>query len=129
MAPSPVAKFELDAQRAKYEALLSRHVAWARVEVGAPRELNAAVARVQRAERRRRQRARDRERSQCACPITLDTVANLDNPVVMSDGHVYEREAMSLWLARSSRSPVTRETLTLWGVPLAKARAAVARAG
>jgi hypothetical protein len=130
MAPSPVAKLELDARRASYEALLGRHAAWARMDARAPPELNAAVARVHRAERRRRKRTRDRGRcAECACPITLDSVADLEDPVVMSDGHVYERDAMTLWLARSARSPVTREVLAPWGVPLARARAAVTRAG
>lgn len=129
MAPSPSAKSELDAQRARYEALLSRHAAWARVDARAPPELNAVVARVHRAERRRLKRAAARERAGgCACPITLEEVSVLKDPVVMSDGHVYDRDAMATWLGRSTRSPVTREALAPWGVTLSKARAAVARA-
>ena len=128
MAPSPSAKLELDAQRARYEALLSRHAAWARVEAGAHPELNAVVARVHRAERRRRKRAEARRRTGCACPITLEEVSVLRDPIVMSDGHVYDRDAMATWLGRTTRSPVTREALAPWGVTLSRARAAVARA-
>lgn len=129
MAPSPSAKLELDAQRGRYEALLSRHAAWARVDAGAPPELNAVVARVHRAERRRRKRAeKARGRTECTCPITLEDVSRIKEPVVMSDGHVYDRDAVATWLGRSTRSPVTREALAPWGVSLSKARAAVARA-
>jgi hypothetical protein len=45
----------------------------------------------------------------CCCPITLQPCVH---PVVASDGHTYERDALLEHLARSgARSPVTREPL------------------
>ena len=128
MAPSPTAKQELDAHRASYEALLRRHAAWAVVDARAPPELNAMVSRVHRAERRRLRRRRCQPADECQCPITLESVSQLKHPVVMSDGFVYEQEAVYNWLARNGTSPLTRDPFQAWGVPLAKARAAVDRA-
>ena len=45
----------------------------------------------------------------CCCPITLQPCVH---PVVASDGHTYERDALLEHLARNgARSPVTREPL------------------
>ena len=38
------------------------------------------------------------------CPITR---AVMHSPVITSDGHTYEREAIKRWLARSTMSPCT----------------------
>lgn len=45
-----------------------------------------------------------------ACPITLEECSD---PVLASDGHTYERDAIMNVLARSRRSPMTREWLDL----------------
>ena len=128
MAPSHAAKLELDAQRASYEALLRRHAAWAVVDARAPHELNAMVSRVHRAARRRLRRRRQQS-DQGQCPITLESVSQLKQPVVMSDGFIYEQEPLWNWLGRNASSPMTRERFQPWGVPLAKALAAANRAG
>jgi hypothetical protein len=43
------------------------------------------------------------------CPITLELVKNLVNPVVASDGYIYERKAIERWLALHHTSPLTRD--------------------
>ena len=45
---------------------------------------------------------RDRYGDPLACPITHES---LFDPVLLQDGHVYERAAIETWLARESRSP------------------------
>ena len=40
------------------------------------------------------------------CPITQD------EPVMLMDGHSYERKAIEDWLTRSGRSPLTNELLS-----------------
>lgn len=52
--------------------------------------------------------AEDRLAPQLTCPITM---ARPSDPVLLSDGHVYERGAIEAWLERSQRSPLTRELL------------------
>lgn len=42
------------------------------------------------------------------CPITLEV---MESPVVLSDGHSYECDAIKAWLEKSSRSPLTNEEL------------------
>ena len=42
------------------------------------------------------------------CPITMDI---MELPVVCSDGHTYEREAISAWFAEHSTSPKTNQSL------------------
>ena len=42
------------------------------------------------------------------CPITMTRPRD---PVLLSDGHVYERGAIDTWLERSRSSPMTREAL------------------
>ncbi len=42
------------------------------------------------------------------CPITQDL---LNDPVMLLDGHTYERKAIVDWLKRSDRSPLTNEVL------------------
>ena len=43
------------------------------------------------------------------CPITLTL---MKDPVITSDGHTYERAAISDWLKRNNRSPATNDRLT-----------------
>ena len=43
------------------------------------------------------------------CPITNDI---MNDPVVASDGHSYERTAIQQWIARNPASPVTNEPLS-----------------
>jgi len=46
-------------------------------------------------------------RSECTCPITLDRI---DNPVSISDGHTYERDAIMRYFASAGFvSPLTRQ--------------------
>ena len=42
------------------------------------------------------------------CPITQDV---MKDPVMLMDGHSYERKAIEDWLKRSSRSPMTNQSL------------------
>lgn len=44
------------------------------------------------------------------CPITLDIYRD---PVLASDGHVYERKAILTWIAQQGTSPLTREPLNV----------------
>ena len=43
------------------------------------------------------------------CPITQDV---MKDPVMLMDGHSYERKAIEDWLTRSNRSPLTNEILS-----------------
>ena len=43
------------------------------------------------------------------CPITL---MDFVDPVMASDGFVYERNAILTWLTKNSRSPLTREGIS-----------------
>ena len=42
------------------------------------------------------------------CPVTCE---RMRDPVVLNDGHTYERKAIVAWMERSTRSPLTGETL------------------
>ena len=42
------------------------------------------------------------------CPITQERIID---PVMASDGHTYERQAIELWLSTNHRSPMTNSTL------------------
>jgi hypothetical protein len=42
------------------------------------------------------------------CPITLDIFSD---PVIVSDGHTYERRSIADWIRQDGRSPMTRELL------------------
>ena len=44
------------------------------------------------------------------CPITNDVMRD---PVIDSEGHTYERAAIVQWLHSSSRSPITRNPMTV----------------
>lgn len=48
------------------------------------------------------------------CPITLEPMVD---PVVASDGHVYERDAILTHLLKNDTSPLTRETMDYTVVP------------
>jgi hypothetical protein len=43
------------------------------------------------------------------CPITQDI---MKDPVILLDGHTYERAAIVDWLKRKNRSPLTNEELS-----------------
>ena len=43
------------------------------------------------------------------CPITYEIMRD---PVVVADGHSYERKAIEQWLEKRSRSPMTAKPLT-----------------
>ena len=43
------------------------------------------------------------------CPITQDI---MKDPVILADGHSYERKAITDWLSRSNRSPLTNEVIS-----------------
>lgn len=47
-------------------------------------------------------------RESVLCPITM---ARPVDPVLLSDGHIYERRAIDAWLSKSATSPLTREKL------------------
>lgn len=42
------------------------------------------------------------------CPITMEVMGD---PVVATDGHTYERDAITKWLKNNARSPVTNQGL------------------
>ena len=44
------------------------------------------------------------------CPITLQL---FHDPVIAGDGHVYERAAITEWILKDGRSPLTREPLNM----------------
>ena len=44
------------------------------------------------------------------CPITATLMTD---PVLGSDGHTYERSAITEWLTHHQTSPITRETMTI----------------
>lgn len=47
------------------------------------------------------------------CPITA---ALMTDPVLGTDGHTYERAAITEWLTHHQTSPITRETMTIAGL-------------
>ena len=50
---------------------------------------------------------------QYTCPITCEL---MDDPVVASDGHTYERRAIEQWFAKQRTSPKTGAPLETTGV-------------
>lgn len=52
-----------------------------------------------------------RKPNEFCCPITHEIMAD---PVIASDGHTYEREAITKWIydGNSTTSPMTNEVLT-----------------
>jgi hypothetical protein len=44
------------------------------------------------------------------CPITNELMTD---PVIMRDGHTYERSALAEWLSRHPTSPITREPMQM----------------
>ena len=53
--------------------------------------------------------------SSCTCPITLHAI---ENPVILSDGHTYERDAiMRHFASKGFVSPMTRQSVTCHVVP------------
>ena len=47
------------------------------------------------------------------CPITHVNVTELNCPVIGSDGHIYEKEAIVEWLKKKKISPVTRSRMLI----------------
>ena len=45
---------------------------------------------------------------ECMCPLTLDV---FKDPVIIRDGHTYERAAIQSWLERNHKSPLTDEVI------------------
>lgn len=75
---------------------------------------SAAGAR-ERLRRRRQHKTALRERlvsgsppPELLCPITM---ARPREPVLLADGHVYERSAIQAWLQKDARSPLTRAAI------------------
>ena len=56
------------------------------------------------------------------CSITGDFMID---PVMAEDGHVYERSAITLWFAQSSKSPLTGETIGMNLVSYPELRSAI----
>lgn len=83
-------------------------------------------AAVQRRFRRKQQRRRPTGLGEdVVCPITM---APPREPVLLADGHVYERRALDAWLSAHATSPLTREALAPRPyVPWARAQAAALR--
>lgn len=128
MSPSPAGKIELDACRVRYEKLLRKYAAFATLDPEAPRSFNTAVARTHYAERQRRKANKQRALSETyTCPITLSSKREMVRPTIMSDGYVYERDAILQWLTKDLRSPMTRCKLEPWGVDALCARKALDR--
>jgi len=77
---------------------------------------------------RRRAQRRDKEGKAAVeamvCPITMAKPAE---PVLLSDGHVYERRAIDAWLAKHQTSPLTREPVTKPYTPWPRVAAAYER--
>ena len=48
--------------------------------------------------------------SEFMCPISMDLMAD---PVIGTDGHTYERTAITEWLSTHNMSPLTRRPMTL----------------
>ena len=48
-------------------------------------------------------------RESCLCPITQEI---MNDPVLASDGHVYERAAISRCIQAGQPSPLTRQALS-----------------
>eukprot|EP00210_Caulerpa_lentillifera_P006948 g6643.t1 len=71
-------------------------------------ELEQHSTRRELAEQTLRSMQSDMEQCIC-CPITLEVMRD---PVIASDGHTYEREAIERWLRCKTGSPVTRQPLS-----------------
>eukprot|EP00210_Caulerpa_lentillifera_P006950 g6645.t1 len=71
-------------------------------------ELESHSTRRELAEQTLRSLQSDMEQCVC-CPITLEV---MHDPVIASDGHTYEREAIKQWLRYKKESPVTRQPLS-----------------
>lgn len=55
----------------------------------------------------------EEDEDEFVCPITLQ---RMSDPVILCDGHTYERSAIEAWLRAHSTSPMTGECLTSTGV-------------
>lgn len=89
----------------------------------------AAASDVRPAKRARTATVADEERRALTCPITGELFVD---PVTTCLGNCYERWAITRWLVRSDRDPLTNATLpvkTLYPATLVRQLAAAARAG
>jgi hypothetical protein len=77
-----------------------------------------------RAQRRARRRREVGEVVEMICPITLTRPTE---PVLLYDGHVYERRAIDAWLSRHQTSPLTREPVAQPYTPWPRVTAAYER--
>jgi hypothetical protein len=50
------------------------------------------------------------DNDELTCPITYET---FHDPVIATDGHVYEREAITKWILLKGTSPLTRQPLSI----------------
>lgn len=90
------------------DAALAGKLPWLRADVAAAREARVREAW---AEKKAAYAARGADFAapdELCCPLTLNVMAD---PVVGSDGYTYERDAIAEVLARSQRSPFTRDVL------------------
>jgi hypothetical protein len=101
-------RFGADAEKSAVQELFSK--AGAAEELEKERRSAGALERFRRRKQRRAGKlaALGRGRESMLCPITM---ARPVDPVLLADGHVYERRAIDAWLSKSATSPLTREVL------------------
>jgi len=101
-------RFREDAQKLAVQELFSK--AGVAEELEKERRSAGALERFRRRKQRRvgKLAALGSGRERVLCPITM---ARPVDPVLLADGHVYERGAIDAWLSKSATSPLTRETL------------------
>jgi hypothetical protein len=79
-----------------------------------------------RAQRRAQRRSKKCEGLEMTCPITM---ARPVEPVLLFDGHVYERRAIDAWLSKHQTSPLTRESVARPYLPWVRVATAYERFG
>jgi len=117
-------RFKADAEKMAVQELFFKAGAAGELE----KESRSAGA-LERFRRRKQRRCsgsgrRASESSDMICPITM---ARPSEPVLLSDGHIYERCAIDAWLDRSATSPLTREIVARPYVPWQRVEVAHAR--
>jgi hypothetical protein len=119
-------RFQQDAaKRAALQELFARAGASEEYEKG--QKCVAATERFRRRAQRRAQRWNKLAQSdgrEMTCPITM---ARPVEPVLLSDGHVYERRAIDAWLSQHQTSPLTREPVSRPYTPWPRVAAAYER--